>query len=159
MARYSAKELGVGHVVIDSLMKCVQGEDDYNGQKSFVDELTALVRDQQIHVHLVHHTRKPANENHIPDKHDNKGSGAITDLVDNVMIVWRNKAKEDAIKARKAPPQDFPADAYLLCRKQRNGDDEPTIGLWFDRDSKQFIGSAEDGAMVFYNFPHRPTPC
>ena len=157
MARYSAKELGVGHVVIDSLMKCVQGEDDYNGQKSFVDELTALARDQQIHIHLVHHTRKPANENHIPDKHDNKGSGAITDLVDNVMIVWRNKAKEDAIKARKAPPQDFPADAYLLCRKQRNGDDEPTIGLWFDRDSKQFIGSAEDGAMFFPNFPHRPT--
>ncbi len=37
MARYCAKELGVKHVFIDSLMKCVRGEDDYNGQKEFVD--------------------------------------------------------------------------------------------------------------------------
>ena len=100
MARYCAKELGVTHIIIDSLMKCVRGEDDYNGQKEFVDELTALARDNQVHVHLIHHTRKPVNEHHIPDKYDNKGSGAITDLVDNVMMVWRNKAKEDDVKAK-----------------------------------------------------------
>ena len=159
MARYSAKELGCTHIVIDSLMKCVQGEDDYNGQKSFVDELTALARDLGVHVHLVHHTRKPANESHIPDKHDNKGSGAITDLADNILIVWRNKAKEDDIKAgKKASPKLAEPDAYLLCRKQRNGEDEPTIKLWFDRDSKQFKGDPSDPLMVFYNFPHRPTP-
>ena len=158
MARYCAKELGCSQIVIDSLMKCVQGEDDYNGQKAFVDELTALARDLGVHIHLVHHTRKPSNENHIPDKHDNKGSGAITDLADNILIVWRNKAKEDAAKAGKPAPKDYPADAYLLCRKQRNGDDEPTIGLYFDRDSKQFLGDAADGVMYFPNFPHRPTP-
>lgn len=159
MARYAVKELGVTQVVIDSLMKCVQGEDDYNGQKSFVDELTALARDNGCHVHLIHHTRKPANENHIPDKHDNKGSGAITDLVDNVMIVWRNKAKEDEVKAgKRASPKLAEPDAYLLCRKQRNGEEEPTIKLWFDRDSKQFLGEEGEGPMFFPNFPHRATP-
>ena len=55
MARYCAVELGVQHVFIDSLMKCVAGEDDYNAQKYFVDELTAVARDHQIHVHLIHH--------------------------------------------------------------------------------------------------------
>ena len=159
MARYSAKELGCTHIVIDNLAKCVKGEDDFNGQKAFVDELTALARDNNVHVHLVHHTRKPANENHIPDKHDNKGSGSITDQVDNVMIVWRNKAKEDEVKAgKRASPKLAEPDAYLLCRKQRNGDDEPTIGLWFDRDSKQFKGDPADPLMIFENFPHRPTP-
>lgn len=157
MARYCAKVLGITHIVIDSLMKCVADEDDYNGQKKFVDELTALARDNAVHIHLVHHTRKPSSENHIPDKHDNKGSGAITDLADNVMIVWRNKAREDAIKAKKSPNPDYPGDAYLLCRKQRNGEDEPTIALFFDRQSKQFKGAPDEAVMFFPNFPHRPT--
>jgi twinkle protein len=43
-------------------MKCVSGEDDYNSQKSFVDELTALARDHNVHIHLVHHIRKLASE-------------------------------------------------------------------------------------------------
>ena len=158
MARYCAKELGIGHIFIDSLMKCVRGEDDYNGQKEFVDELTSLARDNQVHVHLIHHLKKPANESNIPDKHDSKGSGAITDLVDNVMMVWRNKAKEDDMKAKGMNSNKRTEhDAAILCRKQRNGEDEPTIRLWFDRDSQQYIGSPDDGLMFFPNFPHRPT--
>jgi twinkle protein len=158
MARYAAKVLGCTHIVIDNLAKCVPDEDDHNGQKRFVDELTAIARDHAVHIHLVHHIRKPKDENHVPDKHDSKGSGAITDQVDNVMIVWRNKAKEDDIKAKGAlSNKRTEADAYLLCRKQRNGDDEPTIQLWFDRDSKQFKGDAADPLMCFHNFPHRWT--
>lgn len=158
MARYCAKELGIGHIMIDSLMKCVRGEDDYNGQKEFVDELTALARDNQVHVHLIHHIRKPSNENHVPDKYDNKGSGAITDLVDNVMMVWRNKAKEDDVKAKGAMAAKAKEhDAAILCRKQRNGEDEPTVLLWFDRDSQQYKGGADDPLMFFPNFPHRPS--
>lgn len=158
MARYCAKELGITHIIIDSLMKCVRGEDDYNGQKEFVDELTALARDNQVHVHLIHHTRKPINEHHIPDKYDNKGSGAITDLVDNVMMVWRNKAKEDEAKAKGAmSSKRTEHDAAILCRKQRNGEDEPTIRLWFDRESQQYKGDAGDPLMFFQNWPHRPS--
>lgn len=158
MARYCAKELGVGHIFIDSLMKCVRGEDDYNGQKEFVDELTALARDNQVHVHLIHHIRKPLNESAIPDKYDNKGSGAITDLVDNVMMVWRNKPKEDEKKANKTRKLEDEADSMLFCRKQRNGEDEPSIKLWFDRDSQQYKGDPSDPTMFFPNFPHRRTP-
>lgn len=158
MARYCAKEIGITHIVIDSLMKCVRGEDDYNGQKEFVDELTALARDNAIHVHLIHHTRKPQNENHIPDKYDNKGSGAITDLVDNVMMVWRNKAKEDDFKAKGSHSnRRTEHDAAIMCRKQRNGEDEPTILLWFDRDSTQYKGEPDASLMYFRNFPHRQT--
>ncbi len=158
MARYAAKELGCGQIFIDNLAKVVKGEDDFNGQKNFVDELTALARDNAVHVHLVHHLKKPANEYAIPDKHDTKGSGSITDQPDNLMLIWRNKAKEDAVKAgNRTSPKLVEPDAYVMCRKQRNGDDEPTIGLWFDRDSKQFKGEATDPLMFFPNFPHRPT--
>lgn len=158
MTRYCAKELGINHVLIDNLAKCVRDEDDYNAQKKFVGELCSLAMDNQIHVHIVHHMKKPTKESNIGDKADVKGSGAITDQPDNLFLVCRNKDKEDDIKARgtMSSRRDEP-DAYLLCRKNRHGEGEPTIGLWFHRDSKQFIGSPDDGAMFFPNFPHRPT--
>ena len=159
VARYCAKELGIKHFVIDSLMKCAKGEDDYNGQKDFVDELTALARDNQIHIHLIHHMKKPAGgEYTVCGKYDAKGSGAITDLVDNFFVVHRNKEKHDdiAAKGQNSPKKDD-ADCFLICRKQRNGEDEPKINLWFDRDSQQFIGEKFDPVMFFPNFPHRAT--
>ena len=162
MARYCAKELGIRHVFIDSLMKCVAGEDDYNGQKLFVDEMCALAKDNDCHIHLVHHLRKPASEAAIPDKHDTKGSGSITDQVDNVFMVWRNKPKEEdfRLNGKMGKKQQEP-DSYLLCRKQRNyegsEDGEPSIGLWMHRDSSQFLGSPTDEPMLFGNWPHRAT--
>jgi twinkle protein len=163
MVRYCAKELGITHVFIDNLAKCVKGEDDYNGQKSFVDNLTAIAKDYNIHIHLVHHLKKPANENAVPDKHDNKGSGAITDLVDNVMLVWRNKVKEDDVKAHGSFGQHLAEpDHYLLCRKQRNyegsGEGEPTVKLWFHRDAQQYISEPGESPMWFPNWPHVATP-
>ena len=162
MVRYCAKELGIKHVFVDNLAKCVKGEDDFNGQKVFVDELTAVARDYAVHIHLVHHLRKPANENAVPDKHDNKGSGSITDQVDNVFMVWRNKAKEDDVKVNGAmAKKSTEPDHYLLCRKQRNyegsGEGEPSIKLWFNRETQQYIAEQGDPAMFFPNWPHEPT--
>ena len=145
VARYCAKELGIQHLVIDSLMKCVKGEDDYNGQKAFVDELCAIARDHSIHIHLVHHIRKLENELKKPDKTDVKGTGAITDQVDNILLVWRNK---DESKNRK--PTD--PDAALICCKQRHGEWEGGVNLWFDRDSQQFL-EASDAVPI--NFSQR----
>ena len=44
VVRYVSAEKGCSHMWIDSLMKCVAGEDDYNGQKDFVGDLCALAR-------------------------------------------------------------------------------------------------------------------
>lgn len=163
MTRYCAKELKIGHIVIDNLAKCVSGEDDYNGQKLFVEELAAIARDYNIHVHLAHHLKKLAKEGDTPDKNDSKGSGAITDCVDNVFMVFRNKGKEDDVKLHGSLAKRKPEpDQYLLCRKQRNyegsGDGEPSIGLWFHRDAQQYVAEAGDKPMFFPNFPHVVSP-
>jgi len=152
VVRYCAKERGITHFFIDSLMKCVSGEDDYNGQKAFIDELTAIARDHAIHVHLVHHIRKPANEDHKPNKYDYKGSGSITDQVDNVISVWRNKAKEKNREAGKIVSDGEP-DALLICDKQRNGEWEGNIGLWFDSASQQFLAAAGEPPLSLYTHP------
>ncbi len=83
---------------------------------------------------------------------DVKGSGSITDQVDNVVVVWRNKTKEQAMQVvvwrNKTKEQAMQAggsyqptdpDALLIIDKQRNGEFEGKVGLWFDRDSMQYL--------------------
>ncbi len=145
VARYCAKELGIKHLFIDSLMKCVRAEDDYNGQKAFVDELCAIARDYDAHIHIVHHIRKLDNEARRPDKNDIKGTGAIADQVDNILTVWRNKAEKHMRKPGEP-------DAVLMCCKQRNGEWEGGINLWFDHPSQQYLETS-DGRPI--NFSER----
>lgn len=155
VTRYCAKELGIQHMFIDSLMKCVKGEDDYNGQKYLVDELCAIAKDHDMHIHLIHHIKKLASEEQTPGKFDAKGSGAITDQVDNMLIHWRNKGKEIAAQTGKGANPDEP-DALLICTKQRNGEWEGRVQLWFDQDTQQFKGAMGDRAVNFDSWPHRP---
>jgi len=129
--RYAAKQFGITQFVIDSLMKCVKGEDDYNAQKDFVNELCAFAQANKVHVHLVHHVRKGESEHKAPGKFDIKGAGAITDQVDNVFIVWRNKK---ALEEKTDDPT-----AVVACEKQRNGEFEGKFGFWFDVDSQQYL--------------------
>ena len=137
VCNYAAKELKMQDVFIDSLMKCVKGEDDYNAQKDFVSDCTNLARDTSLHIHLVHHIRKGATDEAMPQKVDMKGSGSIADQVDNVFMVWRNKKKERLLEAGQPVEPEEP-DAMLLCEKQRNGEFEPRLRLWYDRKSQQF---------------------
>lgn len=145
VCRYFADGIGGQHVVIDSLMKCGIPEDDLNGQKKFVDELTSVARDNNIHIHLVHHSRKLSDENTPPGKMDAKGSGAITDQVDNCITVWRNKRKERDTQAGINDPTK--PDAMMIVDKQRNGEWEGNILLWFDKASQQFLAGAGHPTM------------
>jgi twinkle protein len=133
--RYAVDKFKVKHFLIDSLMKCGFGEDDYNGQKDFVDKLCSIARDTGVHIHLVHHSRKGKDEYAPPGKHDMKGTGAIIDQVDNLIIVWRNKKKEEAKQANELFVPSDP-DTLLIVEKQRNGEWEGKIALWFDENGR-----------------------
>lgn len=137
VCRYAA-EIGIKHLVIDSLMKCVKGEDDYNAQKDFVDALTAVARGTEMHVHLVHHLRKGQTEGAVGGKFDLKGSGSVADQVDNVFIVWRNKKKQfEAQTGSEVDPSE--PDALLVCEKQRHGEWEGKVALWYHAPSMQYV--------------------
>lgn len=137
--RYCAQELGIQHIAVDSLMKCVKGEDDYNGQKDFVNALTVAARDNNVHIHLVHHMRKSDTEKR-PTRMDMRGSAAISDHVDNVLLVWRNEAKEKLRDAGQ-PVNEHDADTMLICDKHRNGDWQGVQKLWYRRDLYLFTDS------------------
>ncbi len=144
LARHACEKLGITQIVIDSLSKCGFDEDDYNGQKGFVDALTDLAKETNAHIHLVVHPRKREDEKHSPGKMDVKGTGAITDMVDNVLTVWRNKDKEDHLFQCLVGGQDPSEDwmrkpcATLAVQKQRHYSWEGRFGLWFHKSEMRY---------------------
>ena len=155
--RYARQRYGITQFVVDSLAKCGIPEDDYNGQKAFVERLVDFCHEHECHVHLVAHARKGQDENQAPGKLDVKGTGALTDMVDNVVTVWRNKRKEKMLEDTtdlSETPEETAArpDAALIVSKQRNGEWEGQINLWFDRDSLQYLGQPHHTPRPYIEF-------
>ena len=133
MCHYAAHELGLNHIVIDSLTKCGVGRDDYAKQAAFVDRLQWCAKTWGVHIHLVCHMRKSENTG----KNDIRGAAEITDLADNVFILDRNREKEkEAEKIGYGEEMNEKimnqADAYLKLTKNREFGHEKDFCLWFD---------------------------
>lgn len=132
---YAAKKLGCTHFFIDSMMKVVKGDDDYSGQKNFVNEVCSIAQDTGMHIHLIAHVRKGERETDMPDKFSVKGSSSVTDQVDNAVIIFRNKLKEEKLQRPNLKPEEIEAlheqpDTLLNVTKQRHYPFEGKISLW-----------------------------
>ncbi len=155
MVHYAAVEIGVQHIVIDSLTKCGITRDDYAAQTRFVDKLQWAAKRHKVHIHLVCHMRKGEDENKSPGKFDIRGAAEISDLADNVFVVHRNKAKESAkraeefgkgVTATQKEKLDQP-DTWLTLAKNRHGGVEDCWGLWYHAPSMQFVSDRYGFAM------------
>lgn len=146
---YAAKKFGCTYFILDSLMKMGIGDEDLNGQKQFVDTLQNFSRVYKVHTALVAHSKKKQNEDEQSTKYDIRGSATISDLVENIVTVFRNKRKEqdlrimlnnaaytqEAIEHHKAALPD----ACVSVLKQRNGHgEEPSADCYFDVQSQLF---------------------
>jgi twinkle protein len=142
--QYAHRRYGCTQFVIDSLAKCGFAEDDYAKQKGFVDQCAEWALKSGVHVHIVVHARKGESEEKMPEKFDIKGTGAITDMVDNVFVIWRNKVKEriisesNGVPTNKALEAQSKHDCIINCCKQRNGEWEGKLGLFFDKFSLRY---------------------
>lgn len=134
---YAHRRYGVNQFVIDSLMKCGIDDDDYVGQKRFMDALCDFKHQHNVHVHLVAHPRKSESEYQTAGKMDVKGSSSIADLADNMYSVWRNKKKEENPDEKADEP-----DTIFRSIKQRDTDRwEGSLALWFKPGGLQFVDS------------------
>lgn len=133
LCRYAIEELGVDHILIDSLMKCGIAPDDYGRQKDLVDKIQQVAHNSKSHIHLVAHARKGNSDDKIGGLHDVKGASEIADMAENVIIVWRNKQKEQGGGKQEEP------DCIVKIEAQRNG--EGWIGaipLYFQKSNFTF---------------------
>lgn len=164
--RYCRRRHDVLIFVVDNLTGLGIHEEDYQGQKEVIQALANFARDEDCHVFLVHHVRKGGSSQDQPDQADIKGSGAITDLASTVLTVWRNRSKEDKIKALAmigGQPDDELAsepDVRVKCSKQRNyyglGDGEPTIALWWNGETFHYLGSPRHVPRAFVRLDAPP---
>lgn len=155
---YARQRYGVDMFVIDSMLKCGIAEEDLNAQKAFIERLCDFKNLHNCHIHLVVHPRKGMDENKAPGKLDMKGSGAISDLADNCFTVWRNKAKSEKLQILatqgQTPDQDLieSPDCLFICDKQRNGEWEGKLALWFDTKSYQFLNQRTQRPIQYVSY-------
>lgn len=138
---YTARKYGAKHFVIDSLMKVrLKGIDVDMSQVEFVDDYKNFAKKFGVHTHLVAHPRKQESDKDKPGKSDVKGRGEITDLADNVIVIWRNV--EDDKEDLENPSE---AMGMVIVKKNREFGDLASIPMNFDPISRRFtcLGQAE----------------
>lgn len=145
--RYFAEELQGRHVFLDSMMMICASEEKMDEQKQLITDLVRVAQETGLHIHLVTHCRKPqTGEDRPPTKYDLRGSAAISDQVANVITVWKNgtkKVKRDEARAARRDVNEHDIteqpDALISVEKQRNGDWEGKLQMWFDEGSLRFM--------------------
>lgn len=145
---YAINELGVNHIVVDSLMKCGIATDDYNAQKDFVDRLQHLAhQSNDTHIHLVMHARKGEDDRKPPTLHDAKGTSELTDMLENVVTVFMDKKQQIAKASDKADPN-IP-DVLVTVEAQRNFPWQGRAGFWF-ANGLRFVGGPNHPARPYF---------
>jgi twinkle protein len=141
---YARRRFGVVLFIIDSLMRCGIGFEEYEKQDQFMKDLCAFAEAEWVHVMLVAHGRKRQDPRRKMSKDDIKGSGGITDNAFNNIIVSRNFQKEHKLAAIEESTGDdrdtkladlvIKPDATFTCDKQRNDLSwTGTVPLWYDK--------------------------
>ena len=105
-----------------------------------MQSLCSIASQLGVHIHLVHHVRKGDKESDEIGKFSFRGTGAITDQVDNVVTIQRNRKKEAKRQDGTLTTVDDQAegDSILGVCKQRNGDFEGRQSLWFNAKAAAF---------------------
>jgi len=150
LLRWAAIEREINYIAIDNLTKVISASNDAIGeQQAFISDAHGVALDTGAHIIIVAHVRKPAGDDK-PGRYEIRGSSTISDQADNVLMTWRNRAKEAARDDGDQSLNKEP-DLILTVAKQRNGEFEGAIRLWAHRQSMQFV---QDGvtAPIPYSF-------
>lgn len=142
---YAAKELGVYHFAIDSLMRLDIDLEDQERVKMFGNALGLHAEQSNVHCHLVAHVMK-GDQTKLPDLYQIKGPGYLLDQADRIILVWRNKVP----KHERNPEKHYKFDAILNVDKQRGDPDWiGPIGLDYHHESTQLV-LADSNQPVMY---------
>ncbi|MFI5022634.1 MAG: AAA family ATPase [Alphaproteobacteria bacterium] len=154
---YARARYGCDVFIVDSLMRTGIGTEDYDAQEKAVFALVSWTIEKHVHTHLVAHARKGSRDGHeIPEIEDVKGTSEIAANAFNILSVWRNRKLEDEVRRLSELAEHGDAAAQLKAdelaerppvilnvAKQRNGDWEGKVGLWFSRESYQYRSAAD----------------
>ncbi len=146
---YARAKYGCDQFIIDSLMRLGIAQDDYNGQEKAVFQIVDWTIQHGVHTHLVAHARKGERGQGAPETEDIKGAMEIGANAFNIVTVWRNRRHEEQLSAATTDAERDEIDqnpgVMLNVAKQRNGDFEGKVGLWFDQNTYRYHSSFDRG--------------
>jgi twinkle protein len=142
---FARAKYGCDQFVIDSLMRLGVDSEDYSAQERAVFEMVDWTLSNNVHVHLVAHSRKGDRDRGVPETADVKGAMEIGANAFNIIAVWRNRSLEEKIQQAQSEEEkdqhrEKPG-VILNVAKQRNGDFEGKVGLWFNQENYQYQSS------------------
>lgn len=142
--RVLAREQGVRHAIIDSLMCLDVASNDYEAQRLFAGELARTAQASGVHIHLVAHPRKPYQGNQDLDINDVAGSADLGRKADNVLFVKRAQQETGATFHDCTP-------MVIGVKKQRYGTGFiGDMGGWFHRRFRQFVATQFQDTPMCY---------
>jgi twinkle protein len=123
--------------------------DDYTGQEKAMFQIVDWTISRNVHTHLVAHARKGERGQGAPETEDIKGAMEIGANAFNIVTVWRNRRHEEEMAAAETEAMKADLDqkpgVIMNVAKQRNGDFEGKIGLWFDQQTYRYHSSFDRG--------------
>jgi twinkle protein len=112
-----------------------------------------------VHTHLVAHARKGERGTAgPPETEDVKGASEIGSNAANILTFWRNRSHEEKLQNAKTDEErailNEKPGVIMNVAKQRHGDFEGKIGLWFDQKTYRYQSSHDRGvwARRYFNF-------
>jgi twinkle protein len=150
---YARSRYGCDLFVIDSLMRLGVAGDDYNTQEAVIFRIVDWAMASNAHVHLVAHAKKGERDRGSPGIEDIKGAMEIGANAFNIISVWRDRKHEDAVSLMAstdptgaATLRNSKPGVIVNVAKQRNGDFEGKIGLWFDQQTYRYRSASDDAS-------------
>lgn len=146
--REEIKKKNIKVVIIDNLMSMnlsEYGKDKYDVQSIFVQELSDLAKEFNVHIHFVCHPRKTTT---FLRKVDISGSADLTNIADNVFIMHRvntdfkTKTKELFGKAVESL-YDY-TNVIEVCKNRNDGVEDDFIGMYFEKESKRLLNTPNE---------------
>ena len=143
--RVLAREKGVRHAIIDSLMCLDVASNDYEAQRLFAGALARTCHSSGVHIHLVAHPRKPQQKGGPLELSDVAGSADLGRKADNVLFVKRDFDTESASAFGHCTRM------KVQVAKQRYGTGYiGEIDGWFHRRLRQFVLAPQQDSPTVY---------
>lgn len=147
-------------VILDNLMSMNlsgYGDNKYDVQSSFIQDLSSLAKELNIHIHFVCHPRKATT---FLRKTDISGSADLTNIADNVFIMHRvNTDFRIKTKEMFKWSDDYPLYKYSnvieVCKNRDFGVEDYFVGMYFEVESKRLLNLQDEKKKYSWEFEGR----
>lgn len=144
-------------VILDNLMSMnlnSYGDNKYDVQSELIQELSALAKELNIHIHFVCHPRKATT---FLRKTDISGSADLTNIADNVFIMhrvnndFRIKTKEMFRWSEDNKIYEY-TNVIEVCKNRELGVEDYFVGMYFEPESKRLLDEKEEKRIYKWVF-------